>query len=220
LSALADLDVRLFVLLNQKWTNGFLDWLMPLVTDFDHWRIPLILLLLVVLARASTETRLGLMFAIVAVGLADQISSSAIKPLFERERPFDVIEGTRQLVDAHGYAFPSSHAANTFAAGVFLSIRFPKFLPVLFLSFLVAYSRVYVGVHYPSDVLAGALLGTGIGLGCVAVERMARVRVERWIERRRRRRDGNGPPSGGDDDGAADGTAEGGDDQVPPAGAS
>jgi undecaprenyl-diphosphatase len=175
------LDAQLFVLINQKWVHPFLDWLMPLVTDFDHWRVPLVLLLLVILARGRAETRLGVLFAILAVVLADQISSAGLKPLFHRERPFHAIEQTRLLVDAYGWSLPSSHAANTFAAGVFLLLRFRRLAPILLVSFLVSYSRVYVGVHYPSDVLAGAAVGVGVGFGCAAVERATRVRLEGWI---------------------------------------
>ncbi len=176
---LADLDTRLFVLLNREWTNAAFDFLMPLITDFDHWRIPVILLLLVVLARGKAGTRVGVLFAILAVVAADQICSSAIKPLFDRPRPFRTLEAVRQLVDAHSSSFPSSHAANTFAAGVFLAIRFRKLRPILVVPAVVAYSRVYVGVHYPFDVLAGGVLGAAIGAGFAVIERAARLRFRR-----------------------------------------
>ncbi len=183
---LADLDVRLFVLLNREWTNVVFDFLMPLITDFDHWRIPVIILLLVVLARGRAETRVGLLFAILAVVAADQISSSVVKPLFDRPRPFHTLADVRQLVDAHSSSFPSSHAANTFAAGVFLAIRFRRLRPILLLPAVVAYSRVYVGVHYPFDVLAGSVLGAAIGTAFAGIERAARLRF------RRRRGGGDG----------------------------
>ena len=179
------LDTRLFVLLNQQWTAGWLDVAMPFLTDFDHWRIPVIIGLLIALARGSTETRVGVLFAILAVVAADQISSSGIKPLVDRPRPFHVIEGTRQLVGAFSSSFPSSHAANTFAAGTFLALRFRRWWPVLVVPLTVSYSRIYVGVHYPLDVVAGAALGAGIGFGFAALERISRIRVEDFFARRR-----------------------------------
>lgn len=179
-------DQSLFVLLNQHWRSPFLDIVMPFLTDFDHWRIPVILVLLAVLAKGNTQTRLGILFAILAVVVADQLVSSGIKPLFDRPRPFHVIEGTRKLVGAFDSSFPSAHAANTFAAGTFLALRFRRMNPwILVLPILVSYSRVYVGVHYPLDVLAGGLLGAGIGLMFYSLEQVAQMRLEPWIMRRR-----------------------------------
>ena len=169
-----ELDTSLFVLLNQTLANPVFDVVMPILTDFDYWRVPVILLLLLVLARARTDTRVGVLFAILAVVAADQISSSGIKPLVGRLRPFHVVEGTRQLVDAYNFSFPSSHAANTFAAGVFLALRFRRMRPILVLPVLVSYSRVYVGVHYPLDVLGGAALGAIIAAGFYGLERTLR----------------------------------------------
>lgn len=187
MSAILDFDAGLFVLLNQRWTSPALDVVMPFVTDFDHWRIPVILALLVLLARGGTEVRLGVLFAVLAVVVADQVSSSGIKAMVERPRPFDVIAGTRRLSDAYGFAFPSSHAANTFAAGTFLAVRFRRCWPVLAVPAVISYSRVYVGVHWPLDVLAGAVLGAAIGLAAAGVERASRVRLEGWFASRRKK---------------------------------
>ncbi|MGQ0720219.1 MAG: phosphatase PAP2 family protein [Candidatus Eiseniibacteriota bacterium] len=188
MSALLDLDARLFVLLNQRWTHPVLDVVMPFVTDFDHWRIPVIGVLLVLLARGGPELRLGILFAVLAVVVADQISSSGIKAIVERARPFDVIEGTRRLSDAYGFAFPSSHAANTFAAGTFLATRFRRSWPLLALPALVGYSRVYVGVHWPLDVAAGAAVGAAVGLAAAGVERVSRLRLQGWFASRKDRK--------------------------------
>lgn len=196
MSAFLQCDTALFELLNGQWTCRFLDVVMPVLTDFDHWRVPVILLVLVGLTRGGGNTRVKLLFAVLAVAATDQLSSTVAKSLFARARPFDVLVGVRQLVDAHGYSFPSSHAANTFAAGTFLALRFPRWRPVLVIPVLVAYSRVYVGVHYPSDVLGGAALGAGIGWFFTLLERLARLRIERFFVRRRRRRE---EPQSGED---------------------
>ena len=175
MSALAALDREVFRLVNGVWTHPVLDAVMIGVTDFDLWRVPLILLLLVLLARGTTGARVAILVAVLAVALTDQIVASGVKPVFHRVRPFDVIESTRKLVDAHDWSFPSAHAANTFAAGVFLAIRFPRLRPILVLPALIAYSRVYVGVHYPSDVLARAALGAAVGGGFALLESAVRT---------------------------------------------
>ena len=194
MSTILQWDTALFELLNTQWTCRLLDVVMPFLTDFDHWRVPVILLVLVGLTRGGGDTRVGLLFAVLAVAATDQLSSSVAKSIFARARPFDVLQNVRQLVDAHGYSFPSSHAANTFAAGTFLSLRFPRWRPVLVIPVLVAYSRVYVGVHYPSDVLGGAILGAGMGWFFTLLERVARLRIERFFVRRRRRRENQDAP--------------------------
>ncbi len=186
MSALVDLDEKLFVLVNQRWTSPFLDVVMPFVTDFDRWRIPLLAVVFFALVKGARETRIGILFAILAVAAADQITVSLVKPRFERERPFRALAGTRQLVDAHDSSFPSAHAANTFAAGTFLAARFARLRPILVVPALVAYSRVYTGVHYPLDVIAGGLLGAGVGGVFAALERVLRGR---WTRRARKGRD-------------------------------
>jgi len=222
-NGLLEADTRLFVLLNQHWIHPVLDKVMPFVTDFDHWRLPLVLVLLFALARGKAEARVGILFAILAVVAADQISSSGIKPLFERIRPFHVVEGTRKLIGAHGSSFPSSHAANTFAAGVFLALRFVRFRWILVIPFVVAYSRVYVGVHYPLDVLAGAVIGTGVGVAFAAMESASRVRMEKWLSFGRRVRVAVAPAAREEEAAAAgqEKEADAPDDQAPdpPAGA-
>jgi undecaprenyl-diphosphatase len=175
MNALVALDREIFLLVNRAWTHPVLDAVMIGVTDFDLWRVPLIVLLFALLARGRTETRVAILFAVLAVALTDQLVSSGIKSVIHRARPFEVIAEARKLVDAHDQSFPSAHAANTFAAGVFLALRFRRMRPILILPALVAYSRVYVGVHYPSDVVAGAALGALVGGGFVALERAVRT---------------------------------------------
>jgi undecaprenyl-diphosphatase len=101
---------------------------------------------------------------LVAALITDQ-SIIHIKDFFGRERPCNVIHGVRLLVECGtGKSFPSAHAANNFAAAMLVSMMYPRAQGfVVALAVLVAFSRVYCGVHYPFDISAGAAYGTLIG---------------------------------------------------------
>lgn len=114
---------------------------------------------------------------IVCIALADIISVHAFKNVFERYRPSHNLEIQDMLHFVHGYrgglyGFVSSHAANLFAFATFVSRIIPN-KPLVIASFtwacLGSYSRMYLGVHYPSDILGGALLGIAISLVIYAI---------------------------------------------------
>lgn len=95
-----------------------------------------------------------------------------LKNLVARVRPYEAIDSLTRLVPAErSFSFPSGHAGHAFAAAVVLYCMLPKKygIPALVLAGLISVSRMYVGVHYPTDVLAGAVIGTGIALLCVAL---------------------------------------------------
>jgi undecaprenyl-diphosphatase len=102
---------------------------------------------------------------VIAIALAD-LSSSGLKSLTDRPRPPLRYAEPKTLVPLpHDSSFPSGHAATSFAAATMLSFGFPRLAPFLFvLAAAVAFSRVYVGVHYPLDVLGGAALGALIAV--------------------------------------------------------
>ena len=110
----------------------------------------------------------------IAVALADW-AAAAIKALVDRPRPFERYAEPKTLVPhSHDASFPSGHASTSFAAATMLSLAFPPLAPALFvLATAVAFSRVYVGVHYPLDVLGGAVLGVVVA---IALRRLVRAR--------------------------------------------
>lgn len=185
LAWLSSHDTALFLFLNSM-HNDFSDSLMWLVSDRLVW-LPLYLLLACLVMRRG-GLRCGmlcLVFIAVAVCLADQACSSLIRPLVGRLRPSNADNPISVYVHTvNGYAggrygFPSCHAANTAALAFFLSSFFRRRRALVSLSLwslLVSYSRIYLGVHYPGDILAGML----IGCSCAAVSASMFRHVERW----------------------------------------
>ncbi len=125
---------------------------------------------------------------VVAVALSDQITCSVLKPLVARVRPSNALpEGAFRLLvgKSSAFSFPSAHAANSAAVATVVSWRWPRFAALAFaLAALIAYSRVYVGLHYPGDVVGGAVLGIMCGRGAIwmvaaSVRAFERVRASR-----------------------------------------
>ncbi len=169
---LLQLDKRLFIYINQVWSNDFFDAVLPLLRNAYFWS-PLYLFLasfLVLNFGLKGWASLGLLLLVFL--LCDQASASVIKPIVERLRPCndpDFRDYVRLLVHCgSGFSFVSSHATNHFGLAALLSLllssfgRWVGFLCYLW-AFLVAYAQVYVGVHYPTDVFCGGFLGFLIG---------------------------------------------------------
>lgn len=89
------------------------------------------------------------------------ICNITLKPLFARVRPYEYVEGLRLLIEKpHDFSFPSGHSAASFAAATAMQLNFKKWgIPFLVIAFLIAFSRLYLHVHFPSDVIFGILLG-------------------------------------------------------------
>ena len=99
-----------------------------------------------------------------------------LKPLIDRPRPFEALPDVDPLLGGTlGSSLPSGHAATSFAGAVVLSALYRRGMPYFFVfAVAVAYSRVYLGVHYPADVIAGAAIGTAVSLAVLAALRFRR----------------------------------------------
>lgn len=182
------IDKTLFLFLNSGLANRVFDVVMPFVTDADNWKIPLGLAWLGLAVFGGRRGRIAALLAVLVLTLSDQVSSSLLKPLIGRVRPCFAVEGARLLIkQSRSFSFPSSHAANNAALALFFSIKYPR-LKWIFIAvtLLVGYSRIYVGVHYPSDVAGGALVGMACGAAVLLGERTITGIWRRHSEHRRR----------------------------------
>jgi len=165
-------DHSLFRFMNSGMANPVFDTVMPFLRKPNNW-LPLYLFLLVfVLLNFRGKGWWWVVFFIVTVALCDMTGTNGFKYTFERIRPCnnpDFFGQMRLLVPCpSGFGFTSNHAANHFGMATFLFLTFRKFMGSwALLAFVwagaIAFAQVYVGVHYPSDVFCGALLGIVFG---------------------------------------------------------
>ena len=164
LKVLDNIDRSLLVWLHENHIS-ILNQIMPFITDADNWVLPILLLILYLGFFGGKKGKIALCLLIISLSLNDSICAQLLKPFFERVRPSHIsIEGLNLLVSKGGkWSMPSNHASNMFSLAVILSYFYDRFKILLFLlAIMIAISRVYVGVHYPGDVIAGALVGYSI----------------------------------------------------------
>lgn len=168
-----EIDKSVFIFLNGI-NSPFFDWLMFYISESWTWFPVFVILLYASIKKFGIKILWILIFIAVLITLTDQSSVKLFKNVFLRYRPCHNLElhGIVHTVnDKCGaqYGFVSSHASNYFGLASFfiiiLGIKRKIFLFLIILwAVLIGYSRIYLGVHYPADVLAGAILGSAIGL--------------------------------------------------------
>lgn len=173
LTTLQNWDRWLFTKVNQEWTNSFLDNVFPLWREAITW-MPLYIFLLLFVGINFGRRALPWIFCLaLTVALSDQLSSHLIKPLVNRPRPCldPLLQSRIRLLLGYcseSRGFVSSHASNHFAMAFFLyhtlKPLFRKWGWAWFIwAFSISYAQVYIGVHYPTDVICGSLLGVAVG---------------------------------------------------------
>ncbi|MFC1895205.1 phosphatase PAP2 family protein [Thermodesulfobacteriota bacterium] len=170
------IDVWLFYLINRSGKSPLFDHLMPVASNAELFLIPLAISWCVLVTRKGIRWKSVAVAMILVISLSEWISSGVLKPTFDRPRPYHAVSEVHCYdrmyetwritppldvpIRGQSFSLPSSHATNMFAAATFLSYYFPKGLPFFYvMALLVGYSRVYLGVHFPLDVLVGAVVG-------------------------------------------------------------
>lgn len=166
---LQTLDTDLFRFINQGLSHPLLDRVMPFLSGNAFFVPVLALASLLFIWKGRLRGLFCIVFLVLVVWMGDSFICSTVKQALQRPRPFLAFTDANVLIGkGKSWSMPSSHAANWFAAAMILFIYYRKSLWFMLPgALLVAFSRVYNGVHYPSDVLAGAILGAGYAAASV-----------------------------------------------------
>ena len=162
---LYSIDLSVFYFFNHTISTGFLDRFFSIITDVTNWYIAYLILACLAFFKGGRQGKIVVITLIFLIVVTDQTGYRILKEFFERVRPCNSLsDAITPIGCAGGFSFPSNHALNNFAAAIFLLRFYPAYKWIfLITAILISISRIYLGVHYPSDVLGGALIGIIFG---------------------------------------------------------
>jgi membrane-associated phospholipid phosphatase len=172
MQSLLNWDYRIFRLIHVQAQHAALDFIAPYLRNQYFWAPVYIFLLILVYQQYGKKALVWALWLLVTFAFSDFISASILKPLFGRVRPcMDPMwyEQIRHIVPvSKGPSFPSSHATNHFGMSLFIGLTLKHYVKniwfwVIAWASLVSLAQIYCGMHYPLDIIAGALLGTWVG---------------------------------------------------------
>lgn len=159
------IDEALFYFVNVSLANPVTDRLMPFITERNNWFIFYVLIWLYLMFKGGRRGKITAILIVPLILLSDQFSNNIIKTFFQRIRPCHILPDINLLIGcSDAYSFPSIHAVNNFAAATLFSYFYPRMKYFLYAgAFIISVSRIFVGVHYPFDVIGGAVIGILFG---------------------------------------------------------
>ena len=163
LQKITEKEIAILDFLQESVRSDTLDTIMPIITKLGSYGIVWIIICIYLLARKKYR-RDGLMLAVaLIIGLI--IGNITLKPIIRRTRPYDVNTAFQLLIPKQiDFSFPSGHSLSSFAAATVLFCTNKKMgIPAIMLAASIAFSRLYLYVHYPSDVVGGSVMGIIIG---------------------------------------------------------
>ena len=160
---ITQLDFNILNFIQDNLSNGFTDTVMKFITHLGDYGALWIITAIAMLCFKKTR-KAGFCLAI-SLALTAIIGNVILKNLFARTRPF-IAANVPIIINApSGFSFPSGHTSSSFAAATALSLHYKKYAVIFYIvAALIGFSRIYLYVHYPSDVVAGAILGVVVAI--------------------------------------------------------